>query len=245
MVASATKPTWKPGRTLYIGLSLLCVLIVFSGFWPSYFESAILGAASHPAIIHIHATIYVGWLMLFIAQTWFAATGQTALHIRIGNWAIYYGILVILAGWMVTFGIFYIRVQADLAAGTRTAFFSVGPPLDMIVFMPLFAAAVYFRKRPELHKRLMIVATTALLIAAVARLWFWGTPRNYPLEYVIWTSPILIAMVHDFVKSRIVHPVYITGLIVIALESTAVRRVINQTEPWIAFNGWLTSLFSG
>ena len=245
MVASATRPLVKPRRTLYIGLSLLCILIVFSGFWPSYFESAIVGAVDHPTIIHIHAVIYVGWLMLFLAQTWFAATGQIALHKKIGNWAIYYGVLVILAGWMVTFGIFYIRVQADLLAQTQTAFFSVGPPLDMIVFMPFFAAAVYFRKVPELHKRLMIVATTALLIAAVARMWFWGTPRPYFLEYLVWTSPILIAMVHDFVKRRIVHPVYVAGLIVIALESSAVRRVINGTDTWLAFNGWLTNLFSG
>lgn len=245
MVASVAKQIAKPKRTIYIGLSLLCVLIAFSGFWPSYFESAIVGAVDHPLIIHIHASIYVGWLMLFVAQTWFAATGNLALHIKIGNWAIYYGVVVILAGLMVTFGIFYIRVQADVLARTQTAVLGIGPLLDMLVFAPFFAAAIYFRKVPELHKRLMIVATTTLLIAAVARMWFWGTPKNLFLEYVVWTSPILIAMIHDFIRHKMVHFVYVTGLIVIALESTAVRRAIGGTEFWAAVNGWLTGVLTG
>ena len=244
MVASATTPILKPTRYIYIGLSLLCALIVFAGFWPSYFESAIVGAVEHPTIIHIHATVYVGWLLLFIAQTWFAATGRVALHMRIGNWAIYYGVLVILVGLMVTFGMFYIDVRADQLAQTRSAFLSPAPLLDMAVFTPFFGAAVYFRKVPELHKRLMIVATTSLLIAAVGRMWFWDTPRNLWLVYGLWTSPILVAMAHDFVRRRIVHPVYVIGLAVIALESDVMRQVIRGTESWIAFSDWLAGMLS-
>lgn len=245
MVASVTKPIVKPRRFIYIGLSLLCFLIAFSGFWPSFFRSAIVGAVDHPIIIHVHASIYVGWLMLFVAQTWFAAIGRVDLHIKLGDWGIYYGILVIVAGLMVTFGIFYIRVQADQLAQTQTAVLGVGPLLDMLVFAPFFGAAIYLRRVPELHKRLMIVATTSLLIAAVARMWFWGTPKNLWLEYILWTSPILIAMVHDFVRRRMVHPVYVIGLIVIALESTVTRRMIGGTDTWAALNGWLAGLLSG
>jgi len=245
MVASAITPILKPKRSIYIGLSLLCAVIVFTGFWPSYFESAVVGAVEHPTIIHIHATIYVGWLFLFIAQAWLAATGRIALHMRIGNWAIYYGVLLIIVGLMVTFGMFYIRVRADQLAQTQTAFLGVGPLLDMVVFAPFFGAAIYFRKVPELHKRLMIVATTSLLIAAVGRMWFWDTPPNLWLVYGLWASPILVAMVHDFVRRRIVHPVYVTGLVVLALESEVVRHAIRGAESWIAFNDWLAGALSG
>lgn len=245
MVTSTVNLIRKPKRSVYIGLSLLCALIVFAGFWPSYFESAVLGNVQHPTIIHIHATVYVGWLLLFITQTWLAATGRVDLHMKIGNWAIYYGVLVILVGLMVTFGMFYLEVRADELAQTQTAFISSGPLLDMVVFAPFFGAAVYFRKVPELHKRLMIVATTSLLIAAVGRMWFWGTPRPLLLEYCLWTSPILVAMAHDFARRRIVHPIYVTGLVVLAMESRIVREAIHETNTWIAFNAWLANTLSG
>ncbi len=92
---------------------------------------------------------------------------------QIGTLAIYYGVLLIVVGLMVNFGMFYIRVRADQLAQTQTVFLGIGALLDMIVFAPFFGAAIYFRKVPELHKRPMIVATTSLLIAAVGGMWFW------------------------------------------------------------------------
>ena len=99
----------------------------------------------------------------------------------------------------------------------------LGPLLDMLVFAPVFAAAVYYRRKPELHKRLMVVATTSLLIAAAGRMQFLGEPRNLLLLHLIWTAPILLAMAHDFWRQRRVHPVYVLGLVVLVLEGPLVR----------------------
>ena len=41
---------------------------------------------------------------------------------------------------------------------------------DMVLFGSLFIAAVIYRRKPEIHKRLMLAATVALLFAAVGRL---------------------------------------------------------------------------
>ena len=69
------------------------------------------------------------------------------------------------------------RVRAGEVAAAQAQL--LGPLLDMLVFAPLFAAAIYYRRKPELHKRLMIVATTSLLIAAVGRACrSSATPRN-------------------------------------------------------------------
>jgi hypothetical protein len=101
----------------------------------------------------------------------------------------------------------------------------------MLVFAPLFAAALYYRRKPELHKRLMIVATTALLIAAVGRIPLPADLR-LPLVYLLWTSPILVAMAHDFWRQRRVHPVYVLGLVVLVLEGPISRRIIGASDQW-------------
>ena len=112
-----------------------------------------------------------------MTQAVLAATGRVAAHMKLGRFAIGYGVLVIVG-----------RVAHRVRAGSRCACAPakllrrkaqlLGPMLDMLVFAPFFAAAIYYRRKPELHKRLMIVATTSLLIAAVGRMQFLGEPRS-------------------------------------------------------------------
>ena len=231
-------PRIRTGWSLYLGLGLLFVLIVAIGFWPSYFGALTAGDVDRPWFIHFHAVVYVGWLGLFVAQTALAATGRLRQHMRVGNFLIGYGVVVIFVGLLATFGMFWVRVRAGAVAEAQSALIS--PLLDMIVFTPLFAAAVHYRRIPDLHKRLMIVATTVLLVAAVARMRFLG--GDPWLVYTVWTSPIWIAMVRDWSSRRLLHPVYVAGLVVIALEGTPTRRFIRETDVWLDITGRLAQV---
>ena len=93
----------------------------------------------------------------------------------------------------------------------------------MLIFAPLFPAAVRYWRRPELHERLMILTTTTLLVAAVSRM------RTFVPSLVfvqlVWSAPIALAIVYDYAKRKIVHPVYVFGLVLLLMESQAVRSV--------------------
>ena len=203
MVATAAlaRPTTRRG--LYVGLAAVAIAIAAVGFWPTYFGPFLAGTVDKTPIVHLHAAVYVGWLAIFLTQTVLAATGRIASHMKLGRIAIGYGVLVIAVGLLTAFARFALRVRAGEAAGEAQL---LGPLLDMLVFAPAFAAAVYYRRQPELHKRLMVVATTALLIAAVGRMPFLGEPPNQLLFHSIWVAPILLAMAHDFWGQRKVHP---------------------------------------
>ena len=228
---AATIPRIKAPRRLYVGLAVLAALIAFIGFWPSYFGPLVAGSVDKTAIIHLHAVVYVGWLAIFLTQAVLAATGRVASHIKLGRFAIGYGVLVIVVGLITAFARFAVRVRAGEVAAAQAQL--LGPLLDMLVFAPLFAAAIYYRRTPELHKRLMIVATTALLIAAVSRMPFLGSPPDRLLLHLIWTAPILLAMAHDFWRQRRVHPIYLLGLVVLVLEGPLVRAPARQSQWWL------------
>ena len=233
-------PRARSGWSLYLGLSLLFVLIVAVGFWPSYFGALTTGDVDRPWFIHFHAVVYVGWLGLFVAQTALAAQGKLRQHMRLGNFLIGYGVLVILVGLLAAFGMFWVRVQAGAVPAAQAGL--VSPLMDMIVFTPFFAAAVYFRRVPDVHKRLMIVATTVLLIAAVARMRFLG--GDILLVYLVWVSPIWIGMIRDWLSRRLLHPVYVVGLVAIALEGVPTRRFIGGTDVWLDMTGRLAQLIA-
>ena len=236
--AAAIPRTTAP-RRLYVGIAVLAVAVAALGFWDTYFGPLLAGTVDVPAILHFHAAVYVGWLAIFVTQAVLAATGRVAAHIKLGRVAIAYGLLVIAAGLIAAFGMFALRVEAGSVAEAQGRL--LGPLVDMAVFAPVFAAAIYFRRTPDLHKRLMVVATSYLLIAAVGRMPFLGQPRNLVLVHLIWVAPIVLAMAHDFWRQRRFHPVYVGGLALFLLTGPAMRIVARGSETWRGVSDWLVS----
>jgi len=240
MVATAALARPTTARRLYVGLAVLAIAIAAVGFWPSYFGPMVAGTADKTPIVHLHAAVYVGWLALFLTQTLLAATGRIAAHMKLGRIAMGYGVLVIVVGVLTALARFALRVRAGEVADGGAQL--LGPLLDMLVFAPAFAAAIYYRRKPELHKRLMILATTSLLIAAAARMQFLAAlPARFLWVYLIWTAPLVLAMAHDFWRQRKIHPVYWVGLIVLVLEGPLGRRPAGQGEMWQNVSAWLAT----
>jgi hypothetical protein len=223
---------------LYIGLSLLVTAIAFVGFWPTYFGPLLAGTVDKLPVIHLHAAIYVGWLAIFIAQTVFAATRRMDLHVRLGKLGIGYGVLVIVMGVTVAISMFAVRVHAGQVEDAQTRL--VAPLSDMVFFTPLFAAAVWLRRKPEIHKRLMIVATTVLLVAAVGRMTFVGRP--WPM-LLVWSSPLLLGAAYDVVRRRAIPWIYLLGVVVIVARAFG-ARLAGETAVWHEWTAWLATVVS-
>jgi len=128
-------------RPFYIGVSLLMGLIAIVGFWPTYFGPLVFGTISQPLLIHLHATVFSGWLVLFLAQVALAASGRVEWHMRLGRIGIGYGVLVVIVGLLTGISRAAHRVELGLD-GERLLFVAVA---DMTVFSTFFAAAIAFR----------------------------------------------------------------------------------------------------
>ena len=218
-------------RQFYIGVSLLMALIAVTGFWATYFGPLVQGSIDQPLLIHVHAAVFTGWLVLFLVQSALAATGHVLWHLQLGRIGIWYGVLLVLVGLYTG-----VSRSADLvAAGAPGTGLLWAATADMAFFAVFFAAAVAYRRKHRIHKRLMIVAATALLIAAVARMPFLP-PGN--LRLLVWTSPILAAIAHDVYRERRVHPVYLLGLAGVMIRRNS--TFLNQTESWADFTAWVT-----
>ncbi len=56
--------------------------------------------------------------------------------------------------------------------------------------------------------------------------------------FAIWLAPIYLAMIYDYLTKRIVHPVYVIGIIVLA--STMLRVFATQSEAWLSIARMIT-----
>jgi uncharacterized membrane protein len=129
----------------------------------------LVAAPALPLCIHVHGALFTAWVLLFVAQTSLVAARRTDLHKRLGVGG------AVLAAAMVVSGTF---VAIDSARRARPALgaLAAAPPLfvlviplaSVVVFTILVGLGLYYRRRAETHKRLMLLATIALLPPALA-----------------------------------------------------------------------------
>jgi hypothetical protein len=183
-------------------------------------------------LIHLHATVFTGWLVLFFLQAYFAATKRIQLHLALGRAGIWYGVLLIIVG--LTTGV--IRSSASPPGRAEALLLAIIE--DMLMFAAFFGVAIWYRKKPRVHRPAMVVAATSLLVAAVARMTF--VPPG-PSRLAVWSMPILIAAAVEFRQTRSVHPVYLIGLVVCVIRIFNVP-VIASTGAWGSVAHWVFGL---
>ena len=235
------RPRARAARSkIYVSLALIIAAVVLVGFSRSFYGTFFADAA-HPWIIHVHAAVYVGWLALLIAQTVLAARGDIAAHRRVGKFGIAYGALVWILGLIVGVAMPVINVRSGQWPMAQGEQFLAIPLGDMVLFGGFFGAAIAYRSKPEIHKRLIILAAVAVMFAAVGRALtnvavLLGDPEaplgGTPARLALWYSPVLVAMAHDLVTRRRIHPVYWIG--VAAMTVAFLRLPYSQTEQWHA-----------
>jgi hypothetical protein len=203
--------------------------MVVAAFWPTYFGPLLRGDSDQPWILHLHGALFIGWMALLMTQAALVAAGRTRVHRRLGRLGIGYGAIVIAIGVVVAF----YAPLAHMASGAwdidAAASFLLLPLGDMALFAGLFGAAVVYRRKPEVHKRLMLLATTALMFAAVSRR---VAPESPMMFLSLWLAPLGFAMAYDWRSRGRVHPTYLIGTVI--LIATFCRVYVRESGFWLA-----------
>src|SRR5215475_7002541 len=214
-------------RGCSLALTFILIAMVIWGFWPSYFGHLWHGGVHRPWLMHLHGAIFSGWMVLLLAQVSLVATERVRWHRRVGQVGIAYGTLVLGSGLVVGVAAPVWHVHAGEWTVDRAAGFLLAPLGDMALFGGFFGAAIAYRHRPEIHKRLILAATVALAFAAVGRMAF-ASPVVFLL---VWLSPLFAAMAFDVCTRRRVHPVYCISIAVLA--AAFVRIFVMQSPGWL------------
>jgi hypothetical protein len=241
--------TASDGRYFYFHMALACMATAFLGFAPTYWLPMATRSFPSMPVIHVHGLLFFSWTLYFAFQTWLAASGRIARHRTIGM------IGVSLATAMTIFGCFAavdaMKRSAALGQTDAGIAFVIVPLSGIAFFAVVFALAVANVRRPEIHKRLMLLAGISLLDAAVAR-WFLtflappGPPGPPPVEVTIAPAFVAylllaVAMVFDWRRLGRPHPVYVWG----GAALVAVKLLnwpISVTPAWHAFAGGILAL---
>ena len=224
-------------RRLYLTAALVAAAVVFAGFARTYYLKGLFDTPALPLLRHVHGAVMTTWFLLFVGQTWLVSSRRVAVHRRLGIGG------AVLAGIVVVVG-----VAVAIDAARRGA--SPGPPPlvffavpfgDMAVFAALTGLAVWFRRKPEYHRRLMLLGTLSILPAAIGRIPFEFLLQGGPLVYFGLTDLLIAGCVaSDAWRNGRLHPAFGWGAAFV-VASHPFRLWLSTTNAWMRFATWVTA----
>lgn len=187
-------------RNFYLAFAVMAVAAVAIGFSTTYFIPGPRGTLNLPWTVHVHGWFAMAWVGMLVAQVWLVRSGRTRLHRRVGQAALPLAVGVWASG--IATGIWVTR--RDLPKVGEAAYANTsGTAMSLTVFLLLVIAAMAMRRRPDWHKRLVLLATVVVLWPAFFRFRHLLPEMPRPdifLGLLLADSPILIAAIRDKVR---------------------------------------------
>ena len=191
-------------RYFYFAMSLLLAAIVVAGFKRTVNDNLFHPAIPRPFILWIHASAFSAWVIFFILQSTLVRVHRVSWHRSIGWFGA--GLATVMVPLGVTTAIVMARFDTvQLHQSGVGAFLSI-PFYDMLAFGVCIALAIYWRTKPELHRRLIFIATCGLMDAAFGRFaYLFDNNLFFPcLDFLI-----VLGVARDLLVDRRVHKVYL------------------------------------
>lgn len=239
----------SPVTNFYFYMALACMAVAFLGFAPTYWLPLASRSFAASPVVHFHGLLFFSWTLYFVFQSWLAASGKVAWHRSLGMIGISFATAMTIFGFLAT-----VDVMKRAAASGQTdagIAFAIVPLGGIAFFAVTVALAIGAIRRPEVHKRLMLLAAISLLDAAVAR-WFLtflappgpaGPPPVFvtiPPAFVAYLL-LVVAIVFDWRTRGRPHPVYVYGGIAL-IAVKLLNLPISTSSPWHAFAGGILKL---
>jgi len=212
-------------------MTVLTSVVVVIGFAPTLEPRLLHPPYAMPWSLYVHTVVFTGWLLLMMVQSGLVQVNKISVHRQLGALSAVFGIVLPVVGVWVAVEVSRLRLQHG-ERGQET--FLLVPFFDMFVFAVLFALAWWWRKRPEYHRRLILLAAVSLTVAAFARFPSYIVPGHH--FNIACDIMLLLAVARDLVVDRRVHRVYL-----IALPCLFAGQAITE---WARHTAWWSNIAS-
>jgi hypothetical protein len=226
------------------------VLIAFGGFVPTYWAKLLSGTIHVPPIVHIHGFLLFTWTLFYFSQTAWVASGRIASHKAWGLGGI--SLFTLLICSIIATRITMLKIDDAHGLGDASRRFSAVVFIALPLMIGLFAAALANLRRPEVHKRLMLVLMAAMMTPAIARVFITlfappGATDGPPPPFVavppglVACLLIVVAMVYDWRTRGRPHRAYVIGGVLTFVE-VLIQVPISGTHAWMTTATFLEHL---
>jgi hypothetical protein len=197
------------------------------GFSRTVNDNLIHAAPPRPFLLWIHAAVFAGWVVLLHRSVHAGRVHKVIWHRFLGWFGA--GLAAVMVPMGIAIAIIMTRFDAVvLHQGGTDAFLAI-PLYGILAFGVIIALGIYWRRRPEFHRRLMFVATCGLMDAPLDRFDFLF---NHNLSFICIDLLIVFGAVRDVVVDRRVHKVYLYALPAVIVGQNLAMYVWRINPYW-------------
>jgi uncharacterized membrane protein YozB (DUF420 family) len=209
-----------------VQLALAMLAINLIGFGPTLYFRPLFDVPPIPLYLYIHGVLGTAWFALLLTQAFLIRKRNFAQHRQLG-W-----LTIALAVAVLVFGIYTSTnlIPRNLALGeispAEVALFSGVTAADMasfIYFPTLIGLAVWYRKRMDVHMRLLLMASLGITGPANARIASWFGEIPNPVLTILFFSIAGALLVHDVRTRGRPHWATIAGIVMVLGLTLALR----------------------
>ena len=219
-------------RPVFLFMAWLFLATAVAGFGPSSAGILTGRLPIPPLVVHVHAACMLSWLLLLVTQSSLVATGNLRMHRTLGVASFVVAPAVLAA--MITVTIVRYGALSDAGYGDLASNILALQLRSILLFPTFFIFAVATRRTaPDMHKRMILLATLVLVDAAIARMpWLpWNANRaNYDIVHGYLLLLLVPALLYDLVRYGRVHRAYVIGLALLAPWIVATSLL--WSSPW-------------
>lgn len=240
---NATTPfAGRPRFFALVALALAVFTVV--GFSRTYYFRFLTDLPPLTTLVQLHGAVFTAWLLVFVAQTRLVAARRVDLHVKLGIAAVVIAVLVLVIGFIT------VAVKANEPrihpSGLTPPQFTIVGMASLALFALFVGLGIALRKRPDVHKRLMVLAMISVLTPASSRVLTLLGLREYFVYLVPIVPALFIAwcLLADWRRYRRVHPVIAAGGLLI-IVAWPLRLVAGRSEWYQPIGEWVARLGAG
>ncbi|HUG09629.1 MAG TPA: hypothetical protein VMM36_01385 [Opitutaceae bacterium] len=228
----------KFDRYFYSAAAAIMLLLTFAGFFAFFTKGTGFGGGQiTPAIrgvVITHGVAVTLWYVLFFVQSVLIASRNRQLHMKLGWSGVVLGLVIVISGVPVA-----IR---SVALNTGFVFFGMNYTDFLLVMLVEIAAFAVFlsvglfaRKRPSVHRPMMLLAGLSLLIGATTRIPFlfnlYGGPDSRTAFFgPVFTLMVLFVAVRLAATRKLDRPLALGSALMMAAFVGA--EILSRTDAW-------------
>jgi len=222
--ASVTKQ-WKRflSRYFYLCASVVMAGLTFWGFSHTVDARLLHANPPRPRLLWFHGMVFSTWIVLFFVQSALVRVRKVPVHRVLGWFGAALATTMVVSGVIVS--VVMLRFDMTVLHRKTVASFLAVLWCDMLIFGACMALAIYLRKRPEYHRRLVFMASCQLMQATFVRFHYIG---YHDLFYPALDVLIVAGLLRDRVVDSRVNRVYLyvfPVMIVLQASATYLERV--------------------
>ena len=242
-VSTKSKSRGNADRWFYVIVTMFVILVNVVAFSPSLLNVSTRTVPLPLTSIDLaHSLVSVTWLLVFLAQVTLVGAGRVTIHRQLGVFGVLLSAAFIVVTWLML--VEGARRGFDLSGDLVPRGTSVDPgtflaPSGGLIPLAAFvAAAVWYRQRPALHKRLMMLALLTSMGAPIAHMvGHWPAFGSYALAG--GTFMFFLPAIRDWVWEPRIHPVSLWGAIFSLVWTSVFLVVVARTVVWRNFAEWV------